>query len=251
MRDYNFTTAVIGESEAAVFSAQTLASSGYEVFMFGMQNKPLTKTLEHPNIHCFQGSRITAIGGTLGDFQITVETGDFAQVMQVGAIILGEKASRRVPYVHQKGLPNTVLTVDVQKKGVPDIPFHYPGTTPISGLFLTSTPGIQISQRKGGLAAAVLAAAVMPRGPRQSKGFTVVVDEQRCRGCGRCIEICPYRAVSFSPNGVGGWHSVVDEALCKGCGNCISICPSNAADSPYRNQEYLERVLEEVLLAQI
>lgn len=251
MRDYNFTTAIIGESEAAVFSAQALASSGYEVFMFGMQNKPLTKILDHPNIHCFQGSRITTIGGTLGDFQITVETDDFSQVMQVGAVILGEKASRRVPYVHQEGLPNTVLTVDVQKKGVPDIPFHYPGTTPISGLFLTSTPGIQISQRKSGLAAAVLAAAVMPRGPRQSKGFTVVVDEQKCRGCGRCVEICPYRAVSLNPNGVGGWHAVVDEALCKGCGNCISICPSNAADSPYRNQEYLERVLEEVLLPRI
>ena len=251
MRDYNFTTAVIGESEAALSSAQTLASSGYEVFMYGMQNKPLTKTLDHPNIHCFQGSRITAIGGTLGDFQITVETGDFSQVMQVGAIILGENASRRVPYVHQAGLPATVLTVNMQKEGIPDIPFHYPGTTPISGLFLTSTPGIQISQRKGGLAAAVLAAAVMPRGPRQSKGFTVVVDEQRCRGCGRCIEICPYRAVSFKPNAVGGWHALVDEALCKGCGNCISVCPSNAADSPYRNQEYLEQVLEEVLLAQI
>ena len=250
MRDYNFTTAVIGESEAAVFSAQTLASSGYEVFIFGMKDKPLTQTFEHPNIHCFEGSRITAIGGTLGDFQITVETGDFSQVMQVGAIILGENASRRVPYVHQEGLPATVLTVNMQKAGVPNIPFHYPGTTPISGLFLTSTPGIQISQRKGGSVAAVLAAAVMPRGPRQSKGFTVVVDEQKCRGCGRCIEICPYRAVSFNPNGVGGWHALVDEALCKGCGNCISICPSNAADSPYRNQEYLEQVLEEVLLAQ-
>ncbi len=250
MRDYNFTTAIIGESEAAVFSAQTLASSGYEVFMFGMRDKPLTMILDHPNIHCFQGSRITAIGGTLGDFQITVETGDFSQVMQVGAIILGEKASRKVPYVHQQGLPATVLTVDLQKEGVPDIPFHYPGTTPISGLFLTSTPGVLISQRKGGSAAAALAAAVMPRGPRQSKGFTVVVDEERCRGCGRCIEICPYRAVSFNPNGVGGWHAVVDEALCKGCGNCISVCPSNAADSPYRNQEYLEQIVEEVLLAQ-
>ena len=65
------------------------------------------------------------------------------------------------------------------------------------------------------------------------------------------IEICPYRAISFSPNEVGGWHAMVDEALCKGCGNCISICPSNAADSPYRNQEYLERVLEEVLLPRI
>ena len=78
-----------------------------------------------------------------------------------------------------------------------------------------------------------------------------MVDEQRCRGCGRCIEICPYRAVSFKPNEVGGWHALVDEALCKGCGNCISICPSNAADSPYRNQEYLEQILEEVLLDQI
>ncbi|EFK11282.1 4Fe-4S binding domain protein [delta proteobacterium NaphS2] len=248
MRDYNFTTAVIGASEAAVFCAKTLASSGYEVFMFGVREEPLGNIIDHPNIHCFRGSEITSIGGTLGDFQITVMTADFSQVMQVGAIILGEKASLRVPYVHQEGLPNTVLTTEMQKEGVPDIPFHYPGATPISGLFLTSTPGIQISNRKAGSMAAALAAAVMPRGPRQSKGFTVVVDEERCRGCGRCIEICPYRAVSFHPNGVGGWHAVVDEALCKGCGNCISVCPSNAADSPYRNQEYLEQVVEEVLL---
>ncbi len=251
MRDYNFTTAVIGESEAAINSAQTLAHAGFEVFMFGIEDEPLEQTLDHPNIHGFKGSKIMAIGGTLGDFQITVETENFSQVMQVGTIILGENARRLVPYVHQEGLPNTVLTAAMQKQGVPDIPFHYPGTTTISGLFLASTPGIGISQRKEGAAAAVLAAAVMPRGPRQSKGFTVVVDERRCRGCGRCVKICPYRAVSFQQNIVGGWHAVVDEALCKGCGNCISVCPSNAADSPYRNQEHLEQVLEEVLLAQI
>ena len=248
MRNYNFTTAVIGESEAAVNSAQTLALAGFEVFMFGIRDEPLEQTLDHPNIHGFKGSKIMAIGGTLGNFQITVETEGFSQVMQVGAIILGEKARRLVPYVHQEGLPNTVLTAAMQKQGVPDIPFHYPGTTTISGLFLASTPGIGISQRKEGAAAAVLAAAVMPRGPRQSKGFTVVVDQQRCRGCGRCVEICPYRAISFQQNRVGGWHAVVDEALCKGCGNCISVCPSNAADSPYRNQEHLEQMIEEVLL---
>ncbi|MDZ7698733.1 MAG: 4Fe-4S binding protein [Deltaproteobacteria bacterium] len=88
----------------------------------------------------------------------------------------------------------------------------------------------------------------MPRGPRQSRGYTVVVDEDRCRGCGRCVATCPYRAVSLQMNSVGGWFAAVDEALCKGCGNCISVCPSNAADSPYRNQDYLERLLEEVLV---
>ena len=97
MRDYNFTTAVIGESEAAVNSAQTLAHAGFEVFMFGIEDKPLEQTLDHHNIHGFKGSKITAIGGTLGDFQITVETDGFSQVMQVGVIILGEKARRTVP----------------------------------------------------------------------------------------------------------------------------------------------------------
>ena len=41
---------------------------------------------------------------------------------------------------------------------------------------------------------------------------------------------------------------MVDEALCKGCGNCISVCPSNAADSPYRDQQYLEQLLGAVLV---
>jgi heterodisulfide reductase subunit A-like polyferredoxin len=90
-------------------------------------------------------------------------------------------------------------------------------------------------------------AAIMPRSPRQSKGFTVVVDQDRCRGCGRCVNICAYQAITLHRNPVGGWHADVDEAVCKGCGCCIAVCPSNAADSPYRDQRFLERTLEEVL----
>ena len=59
------------------------------------------------------------------------------------------------------------------------------------------------------------------------------------------MEACPYQAVTFLQNSLGGWYATVDEALCKGCGNCISVCPSNAADSPYRDQEYLEKLLED------
>jgi heterodisulfide reductase subunit A-like polyferredoxin len=59
--------------------------------------------------------------------------------------------------------------------------------------------------------------------------------------------VCPYQAISFQKNEVGGWYAVVDEALCKGCGNCISVCPSNAADTPYRNKEMLEKTIEEML----
>ena len=66
-------------------------------------------------------------------------------------------------------------------------------------------------------------------------------------GCGRCLAACLYQAISLEKNNAEGWSARVDEALCKGCGNCISVCPSNAADSPYRDQAYLEQLLEEVL----
>jgi heterodisulfide reductase subunit A-like polyferredoxin len=247
-RTYNFTTAVIGQSEAAVNSAKTLAEAGLEVFVFGTQDKPFSGQLTHPNIHCFEESRVESMSGTLGNFQVHVKSDGFSQVFQVGTIIIGEKQGRKIPYIPHEGLPSRVVNSFMQKRGVPGIPFLYPGATPVAGLFWANPPGIPISERKKGSAAAVLAAAIMPRGPRQNKGYTVSVDEEVCRGCGRCIQVCPYQAISFKKNPVGGWCAVVDEALCKGCGNCISVCPSNAADSPYRDQFYLEQMLEEVLV---
>ncbi len=247
-RIYNFTTAVIGESEASLNSALTLAEAGMDVFMFKTGDRPSLVMPEHPNIQSFEIASVNKISGTLGDFQIEVETDDFKQNIQVGAVILGEKSRKKLRYVHHEGLKYGVIRASMQKEGVPGIPFFYPGMTSVSGLFLADPPGINISNRKKGIAAAALAGAVMPRGPRQSKGYTVVVDQEVCRSCGRCMEVCPYQAVALQQNSEGRWHASVDEAFCKGCGNCISVCPSNAADSPYRSQKFFERTLEEILL---
>ncbi|HAA04523.1 MAG TPA: 4Fe-4S ferredoxin, partial [Syntrophobacteraceae bacterium] len=247
-RPYNFATAVIGVSEAAVKSAMTLADAGMEVFLFGTPDQPLEETLDHPNIRSFDGSSVKGLRGTVGNFQVVVEMDGIQQTIPVGAVILGEQSRRRIPYMPQADLPPHLVESSMQQQGVTGIPFFYPGATSIPGLFLANPPGIQVSQRVKGAAAAVLAATVMPRKPRQNKGYTVVISEERCRGCGRCIQACPYQAVFFRRNAVGGMSSVVDEALCKGCGNCISVCPSNAADSPYRDQAYLEQMIEEILV---
>jgi len=242
-RNYNFAAAVIGESESAQTSAETLADAGLDVFLFGTFPEPP----DHPNIHNFRETRVESISGTIGEFEITFDSGGFQQTLQVGVIIIGEKSRKTIKYIHQKGLPATTVSACEQRAGVTGIPFHYPGSTDVPGLYLADPPGITVSRRKKGAAAAIQAAAVMPRGPRQSKGYTVVVDKEICRGCGRCMRVCPYQAVSFKSNGIDGWYAVVDEALCKGCGNCISVCPSNAADSPYRNQAVLEQTLGELL----
>jgi NADPH-dependent glutamate synthase beta subunit-like oxidoreductase/NAD-dependent dihydropyrimidine dehydrogenase PreA subunit len=246
-RPYNFTTAVIGTSEAAQKSALTLAQLGMEVFLFGTVGTPLAGSLKHPQIHCFAGSAVKALRGTIGNFQVVAETGGTEQVLQVGAVILGERSRRRIPYVPMAELPPHMVEYSMQQRGVPGIPFFLPGATSIPGLFLANPPGVQVSERIKGAAAAILAAAAMPRRPRQNKGYTVTVAENLCRGCGRCIQTCPYQAVSFRQNALGGWSAFVDEALCKGCGNCIAVCPTNAADSPYRDQRYLEQMIEEIL----
>lgn len=247
-RNYNFTTGVIGQSEASVISAMMLAQTGAEVMMFGSVGTPLTTDPGHPNIHAFLGSSVEKMTGTLGDFQLTVPTTEGEQTFQVGAVICEDKLLKTIQHIHQEGLPNRRVMTAIQEKDVLGRPFILPGMTSISGLFLSDPPGISVSNKKKGAAAAVNVAAIMPRGPRQSKGYTVLVNPQLCRGCGRCIEECSYQAVTMNKNALGGWTASVDEAFCKGCGNCIAVCPTNAVDSPYRDHMFLEQGLEEILV---
>ncbi len=247
-RQYNFTTAIIGESEAVLRSAQALGEMGMEVFLFGSPGKSLSSIPDFPNVHGFMGSSAKSLKGTVGNFSVVVTMEDGAdQVFRAGAVILGERACRAIAYTPHPDMPPHEFLHSMQSRGTRGIPFFVPGATSIPGLILASSPGINLSERIKGTAAAILAASVMPRGPRQNKGYTVSIDEKLCRGCGRCVNSCPYRAVSFQEGPPGSWHAVVDEALCKGCGNCISICPSNAADSPYRDRVFLERIIAEVL----
>jgi NADPH-dependent glutamate synthase beta subunit-like oxidoreductase/NAD-dependent dihydropyrimidine dehydrogenase PreA subunit len=248
-RAYNFTTAVIGQSQAAENAALSLAETGHEVLMFGSDKNPLENPSFHPNIFAFEGSMVNAVSGTLGDFQIHAACTDGPRIFSVGAVIIGDKSRNMAIYHQHDNLPGVKVQACMQKDQAPGIPYLYPCGTSISGLYLADPPGLQISKRTKGEAAAIMAAAVMPRGPRQSRGFSVVINQALCRGCGRCLKACPYHAVELEPNGAGGFAAKVDDALCKGCGNCISVCPSNAADSPFRDQAYLERTLEELLVS--
>jgi NADPH-dependent glutamate synthase beta subunit-like oxidoreductase/NAD-dependent dihydropyrimidine dehydrogenase PreA subunit len=246
-RRYNFTTAAIGDCEAVLRSARALGQMGMEVFLFGSPDKPLPPLPYSPNVHAFFGSRAGSMKGTVGDFQVIVNMEDgTSQVFSAGSVILGAHARKKMAYLPHHGILPHEFSYSMQVEGLKEVPFLVPGATSIPGLLLASPPGISLSERLKGTAAGILAATVMPRGPRLNKGYTVFIDERLCRGCGRCVNACPYRAVNFSTNLPGFRYAVVDEALCKGCGNCISICPSGAADSPYRDRFYLEQMIEEV-----
>jgi heterodisulfide reductase subunit A len=57
---------------------------------------------------------------------------------------------------------------------------------------------------------------------------TAVVDPLKCRGCGTCVDICPYHAGELVESGPGVYVAQINASLCKGCGTCGSWCPSGA-----------------------
>jgi len=65
---------------------------------------------------------------------------------------------------------------------------------------------------------------VISRDLLEADAIIAVVDEEKCTGCGSCIEICPFNAIRKNEAG----KAEVIEAACKGCGNCGASCPENA-----------------------
>jgi ferredoxin/coenzyme F420-reducing hydrogenase delta subunit len=90
-----------------------------------------------------------------------------------------------------------------------------------------------------------------------------VVDVDNCNGCRRCVEDCPYSAITLEdhPDGRPGRQiAVVAAERCASCGICAGACPSatpfrsvteliNGIDMPQQSVDSLRRTLLDTLAA--
>lgn len=60
----------------------------------------------------------------------------------------------------------------------------------------------------------------------------VRIDQQRCKGCGLCIDVCPNGCITVAEvtNDNGYLPAKVDCEHCSGCGLCGTICPDAAIE---------------------
>ncbi len=56
-----------------------------------------------------------------------------------------------------------------------------------------------------------------------------VADESRCSQCGKCAELCQFKAISLM-----GKIILTYPEMCHGCGGCLAICPEGALSSGSR-----------------
>jgi heterodisulfide reductase subunit A len=78
-------------------------------------------------------------------------------------------------------------------------------------------------------AAAANAIELMKKGKTKFPRIVAFVDEERCRGCGRCEKVCEYEAIQIAQDAKKGvLVSKIDEIRCEGCGACAVACCNKA-----------------------
>jgi len=126
---------------------------------------------------------------------------------------LSQSADRFYLEAHPKLAPVNTATDGVFLAGVAQGPKDIPDT---------------VAQAKGAASSALV---LLSSGKVKIGAQISFVNEATCRGCGFCVEICPYGAIELvTVNRMGHPVSVarVNEALCKGCGACAAGCLSGS-----------------------
>jgi len=91
----------------------------------------------------------------------------------------------------------------------------------------------------------------IPRDVLMATYFIRETEEDKCTGCGDCVEVCPVDAITIDSD-----FATIDEEWCIGCGVCVAQCSNAAAklklrpdrtdQGPLRDfRELHERILEE------
>jgi ferredoxin len=64
--------------------------------------------------------------------------------------------------------------------------------------------------------------------PRPKNDVTLVLDNEKCTGCGLCTLDCPTKALALSQNGEENIYQIIFlQKICNACGACEKSCPEN------------------------
>jgi len=96
-----------------------------------------------------------------------------------------------------------------------------------------------------GSAAAVRAIRLMHRGEISTEPATAEVDLEKCKACGKCVDVCPYGAISADAK--RKVQASINSAACSGCGTCAAECPFDAIMMNHFTDEQITGQVEQML----
>lgn len=112
-----------------------------------------------------------------------------------------------------------------------------PGSVGLDWFYLGAYPMLETLPGRVTWSAAVallIVMAAIPWLPPMKRQRPAVVDLANCNGCSRCMNDCPYSAITMQMRSDGRpfeGEAVVDPDLCVACGICAGSCPTS---TPFR-----------------
>jgi len=104
-----------------------------------------------------------------------------------------------------------------------------PVSTTTKGVFIAGCcagpKDIPASVAQGQAAAGCILLRLVPGEKLTISPRVAVVDSELCSGCKTCLNLCPFKAITYDEKEK---QCVVNEVLCRGCGTCVAACPSAA-----------------------
>jgi formate hydrogenlyase subunit 6/NADH:ubiquinone oxidoreductase subunit I len=82
--------------------------------------------------------------------------------------------------------------------------------------------------------------------PVTSTNYLPVIEEEKCSGCGKCLDVCPVEAMSLvsanDPIKTKRKKARLNEDICLGCGLCVKICSTGGLKLTERSERVITPV---------
>jgi len=121
-----------------------------------------------------------------------------------------------------------------------------PVDTPTKGVFIAgcaeSPKDVKDSVTQAS-AAAARAAILLNSDWIKVEAITAVVDEEACKKCGQCVDVCPYSAIVWEKQ----QPARVISAACAGCGSCAAECPFDAITMRHFTDQQIYAMIDAIL----
>ncbi|MEI8174031.1 MAG: FAD-dependent oxidoreductase [Deltaproteobacteria bacterium] len=240
---------ILGGSEVGLSCALNLSMQGFRVRLVHrcalkekpeipkeLRERPVSRIAEDSIMHMDEAV-IEGIKGNLGDFTVTVIDHGVRRQLHADIVCLADL--NVLPLAIPAGMFGLKKFYRYNFKF-----FH----SPQIGVYRVMPRTLKrVTAFQAGAALAAHVATTAAEAFLKDHELSPRVDKERCRGCGRCVEICPFDAVKLVANERGFYTAEVLHYNCVGCGGCVGRCPVTALDMAYFSNRLLEEIVASTL----